>query len=394
MVITSFFLIILLVVVAAAFNASANAKRIEISSVEKGVGGEGSVEYEVNDPGLSNGTVTSKTIADELLNNLLKRIGGGRGPHIVGGIGDSGTRGVRDVMIHLGAQMLGESYVNPVSKDSQVYMDSYVTTTTKGKRVLRSPPGLYNMALRKAHSLKYNSSSTTFDHWHLGRQYVAKMVDRSMTISQRLRRKGAPLDPWGFKHPRTALLLPFWLASLGDKFVFIHVLRDGKDIIEGENQKVFHDACSKYYGQKCREGLQARINFWSDLNREVFEFVLESDMKANQYMAIRVEDLVMGNTACYKRLARYLNMQPSIINDRVDKAAKANQGHEGSYLGKKWSHELKTEVEAAMMNNPRAKAEFEFWGYKADDYVLATDCESLQWMERLRQKKGPLPGDS
>ena len=49
----------------------------------------------------------SKDEADALSRGLLDRIGDGLGPLIVGGIGDSGTRGVRDVMIHLGAQMLG-----------------------------------------------------------------------------------------------------------------------------------------------------------------------------------------------------------------------------------------------------------------------------------------------
>ena len=229
-----------------------------------GIPTKSTIEYEVSEP--TNSTVTSKTIADDLLKKLITRIGTGRGPIIVGGIGDSGTRGVRDVLINLGAQMLGDGYVNPKSKDSLVYMDKYVTTTTKGENWLRSPSGLYNMPIRKAHSLKYNRTTTNFDHWNCGRQYVAKMVSRSMSVSEKFRGANATkLDPWGFKHPRTALLMPFWLDSLGEKFVFIHVLRDGKDIIEGDNQKVFHDECSKYYGRKCIDNLKQKIDFWADL---------------------------------------------------------------------------------------------------------------------------------
>jgi hypothetical protein len=243
------FCVIFIGLVAVVFNNSSPSSSVEVAGGAVGINDAGSLaaneqhnqtenEYEINDPG-PEAQLTSKTIADELLDSLMKRIGDGRGPIIVGGIGDSGTRGMRDVLQHLGTQMLGEGYVNPISKDSQIYMDTYVTITTKGKQFLRSPSGLYNEPLRRAHSLKYNSTTVSFDHWNCGRQFVAKMVARSMAVSQRMRGEGIRLDPWGFKHPRTSLLLPYWIASLGNKFVFVHLLRDGKDIIEGDNQKMY-----------------------------------------------------------------------------------------------------------------------------------------------------------
>jgi len=85
-----------------------------------------------------------------------------------------------------------------------------------------------------------------FEHWHMGRQWVAKMIAKTMSVNANLRGDGNKLEPWGFKHPRTALLVPFWHGTLADKFLYIHVLRDGKDIVEGDNQKVFNDHCSPF----------------------------------------------------------------------------------------------------------------------------------------------------
>ena len=65
---------------------------------------------------------SSREVAESLINKLMDRIGNGSGPVICGGIGDSGTRGVRDVLMNLGVQMLEYPYVHPTSKDSEIYM--------------------------------------------------------------------------------------------------------------------------------------------------------------------------------------------------------------------------------------------------------------------------------
>jgi len=110
--------------------------------------------------------------------------------------------------------------------------------------VIRAPAGLYNLPIRTTKTLNYNASMLPFEHWHMGRQWVAKMIAKTMSVNANLRGDGNKLEPWGFKHPRTALLVPFWHGTLADKFLYIHVLRDGKDIVEGDNQKVFNDHCS------------------------------------------------------------------------------------------------------------------------------------------------------
>jgi hypothetical protein len=102
---------------------------------------------------------------------------------------------------------------------------------------------------------------------------------------------------------------------------------------------------------------------------------------------------VLGNEPCFRRLAHYLGLTPKEVNERIVKTIAANRGHESSYLGHKWSHDLKVQVENAMAHNEHVKNDFSFWGYMTNDYKLSADCESLDWLKLMRQKKGPLPGD-
>jgi hypothetical protein len=104
-------------------------------------------------------------------------------------------------------------------------------------------------------------------------------------------------------------------------------------------------------------------------------------------------DLVLGHEPCYRRLAQFLRISPEEVNAKIYKTIEANRGHESSYLGNKWSSELKERVEASMAHNKHVLDDFDFWGYQVDNYKLTKDCESLPWMDAIRKAKGPLPGD-
>ena len=92
-----------------------------------------SSDSEYEQPSKHDDKTSSKAVADELVQALLERIGKGRGPIIEGGIGDSGTRGVRDVLKHLGAVMVDEQHVVHNSKDSLIYMQGYDVRAGKKK---------------------------------------------------------------------------------------------------------------------------------------------------------------------------------------------------------------------------------------------------------------------
>ena len=197
----------------------------------------------------------------------------------------------------------------------------------------------------------------------------------------------------GFKHPRTALLVPFWHGTLGDKFLFVHVMRDGKDIVEGDNQKVFDDHCPLYYGRACDSSLRQRLEFWADLNRDIFNYALQSSMKSNQYLAVRIEDLVVGNEACFRRIAAFVGISKNEADKLVPIAIEANKGHAGSYFGRKWTPQTKTNVEKKARLDEVAKSALAFWGYDTDAYDFTLGCEELPWLSQMRKAKGPLPGD-
>lgn len=334
---------------------------------------------------------TSKDIADKLINDLIKKIGAGQGPIIVGGVGDSGTRGVRDVLVSLGSQMLNEPYVNRLSKDSKIYMAAYTATTSDGRVWWRNPSALYNAPISNLHSLKYGSDASSFEWWNCGKQYVAKMLSKTMSLMEQ---EDRPLDPWGFKHPRTALLLPFWHSSMGRKFKFIHVLRDGKDVIEGDNEKLYNDHCEPYYGRPCDKSLKQRLDFWADLNREIFEYAMESSMAADQYLAIRTEDIVAGNYECFKRLATFIGLTDEQMNLLVPRAVDSSRGHMSSYYGSKWKDDVKLRTEHVADADAVGSKQLQFWGYNTKAYGLSLHCEELPWLQLTRNKKGPLPGDA
>lgn len=368
------------------------------SSSESDTPGE---EYEIHGTGdepvnVSRTRPTSEAIADQLIAALKARIGEGLGPFIVGGVGDSGTRGAHNVLLRMGVQMVEHPYVKR-SQDSLLFMSAYSTHKSNGKIVSKRPGSLYSPYMMRAHSLIYNQTHGSFDSWHTSRQFIALCVDRSLSICLNLkkRRGGGELGNWGFKHPRTSLLLPFWLATLDDKFVFVHVIRDGKDIVKGDNQKLFHDRCATYYGvQHCGADLRTRLNFWADLNRDIFQFALHSKMKAHQYIPVRIEDLVTSNNPkCFRRFAHYLNITEDHMDQLISKAMASGKGHEGSYLGRKWDKNTQHVVIHAAKHDEKAQTELQFWGYGNDSYGLKQDCEELEWLKLMREAKGPLPGD-
>jgi len=162
--------------------------------------------------------------------------------------------------------------------------------------------------------------------------------------------------------------------------------------------------------------VRQRLEFWADLNRDVFQFVLDSSMKAHQYIAVRVEDLVVGNEPCFRRLAAFLGLTDKETSERVPLAIEKNRGHKSSYFGHHCTclrgfaifdfiykastdkggagtPEIRSEVERKAQLDEDAASALKFWGYSTEEYALRQPCEELEWMDAIRRRKGPLPGD-
>ena len=325
------------------------------------------------------------------VSRLLSRmdeLGTVQGPIVIGGIGDSGTRGARSVVMHLGGtQMLAAQDVNPLSKDSQIFMARYAVRDLRNRTEHKGPAGFYNPGIKGAHSLDYNASSMSASKWSMGRQFVAQMVLKSMETSHGLREPGARLDPWGFKHPRTALVLPLLHSVLGERFKFIHVLRDGKDVAMGDNNRLFREQCAKYYGRQCPNTLLLKTQFWSDLNFDVARFALR-ELGPRQYFPVRIEDLVTGDRPCFERLAHFLlddveDFSPTgaDFDGRVTRAIQANAGHGSSYNGKKWSPDEKQMLWNHVPHSNRTREALRFWGYGQQQFGVQESC--TEFLDRL-----------
>lgn len=52
---------------------------------------------------------------------------------------------------------------------------------------------------------------------------------------------------WGFKHPRTLTLLPYFKGALKDNFRIVHVVRDGRDVALGDNRMMMDSLCRRYF---------------------------------------------------------------------------------------------------------------------------------------------------
>ena len=92
---------------------------------------------------------------------------------------------------------------------------------------------------------------------------------------------------WGWKHPRNLYLLPF-LNEVFPDCVFVHVIRDGRDMALAGNKADFL-TLRGYLGNDyaaTREGASA---FWSDVNTEVADWA--EDALGPRYVVARLEDL-------------------------------------------------------------------------------------------------------
>ena len=81
---------------------------------------------------------------------------------------------------------------------------------------------------------------------------------------------------YGFKHPRSVLVLPWLSVALENAFKFVFVVRDGREVATGDNRRFYHDICRLYHrGEKtqCSSSLSHRLSFWAKINMEVIDWM-------------------------------------------------------------------------------------------------------------------------
>jgi hypothetical protein len=99
--------------------------------------------------------------------------------------------------------------------------------------------------------------------------------------------------PWGWKNPRSMLILPFLVARFPN-MVFIHVVRDGRDMAISRNKQQL-----KQYGDgELNEVAAAKM--WSVTNLLVAQF---AQRLGKRYLRLRFEDFVYDPAAAALKIS-------------------------------------------------------------------------------------------
>jgi hypothetical protein len=238
---------------------------------------------------------------------------------IVGGTDGSGTRRVVQILTELGVKM--------VSEDPETY-DIHAD-------LVGGWPPIVSPVLKETHSLKYHPEKLsnhlkTKEAHDLERLLEQVKRDSIKPTSHKLAVGGVLPKPahidakyvqYGFKAPVAMTLVPYWIDLLPSS-IFIHVLRDGRDIAfsanQGPVQKFYHDMYSHQHDFMHLQSNVKGIKLWSDWNVDVYQYskdIVEDINKKNQpkiygYFQLHSEDLVSSNRqirfAAIYNLAQFL----------------------------------------------------------------------------------------
>jgi len=167
---------------------------------------------------------------------------------LIAGIGDSGTRGVEDLLLHLGLNICEKS-LHPDTLDGDY---------TKGARQYYAP--ILQASRGSISSLQQKAAvfQTAVEAEKQGAAQVAECV----------KEKKDPPGPWGYKNPDHVVALPVMDNAFQNKTKYLLVARDPRDICTAHNQaqvnlfKTYfqgagHDDCYQYFATLWRRVLGA-----------------------------------------------------------------------------------------------------------------------------------------
>lgn len=294
------------------------------------------------------------------------------GPIIVGGIGDSGTRAVQMLLSKLGVDM--GHYRFPGLPDSVLYtydalmfMASLELYNCNGSTREIKVHSLYTRALERTQSIGYSKDEFGDPNlWQLGIQFVSNISLSMLQLAKEDKKVDPKLLPglFGFKHPRTALVLPFFKAALGKQFKFFHVIRDGRDVANGRNLKMFRGLCQTYTGVKCPNSLPAHLEFWARMNLDIAKWAI-TNLEPDQYYVLRIEDVIQGNMACLDAASKFLSLPDDVVKNRITEefVREEFRTHAFSYEGRKWSLQDSIRFTESAKTLPLVSKAMEAFGY-------------------------------
>ena len=433
---------------------------------------------------------------------LQSRIEMGTTPFVVGGIGDSGTRGAWEMLTHLGVDMMPDDYVKTDTKDSILFMNKNAKDAQwkdserragnrrKAKILTTNPDGVVPFEppaeLKEFHRKERTTNKKTDVFYGPGWTYLPYLWRSGDSADQNVKRSGSIVssevwdenehrlqvdamrgivenhrhvhrtrDPenghrtaWGFKHPRTALVLPFLQEATQGKIKYVHVIRDGRDLAFSKNDKMYEGLCCLLYhqtpnknclssgtGSRCevhdtraetlgkhrgskklvddslvRPGLShwhaMRLQFWQDTNYQILRYGVESLGVMEGYFPLRIEDFVLEmddvRDGCFSLFLEFLNhplrgvrlSDPATVAGRdaygklYHEIRSLFRGHRRPYGGTKAGGvaNQREVIRALYRGDPKSHVE-DYFGLPLFGYHVhkwGIDLECEEWISKLR----------
>jgi Sulfotransferase family len=193
-------------------------------------------------------------------------------PIVIGATGGSGTRVAARIVqrcgVYIGVNLNPAADARDLARYSSRWVDRFLVEPAK--------PGLQDRML----------------------------ADLARVLEQHLAEGNGP--PWGWKEPRSILLLPFFARVLPG-MRFVHVLRDGRDIAFSRNQNQPRKHGRSFLGTDADlDSPTGSITLWREVNLAAARFG-EGEL-GERYLRIRFEDLCAEPEPVIGRMLGFLEL--------------------------------------------------------------------------------------
>jgi len=197
-------------------------------------------------------------------------------PVVIGGSGGSGTRVLSELLMMSGFYMGARQNVSCDALDFVGFYDQWLNKYGFGR-----------------------SAMSTMDESSMHAVFKQSMdrFNEGLNLSDSL--------DWGWKNPRSMLILPFLNDCLPD-MKFIHLVRDGRDMVCSKNKNQFekHGDLILSDTQQGYSAEEKAMYFWSESNMLVAEY--GEAFMGERYMRIRFEDLCLHTEKTLNGLESFL----------------------------------------------------------------------------------------
>lgn len=202
-------------------------------------------------------------------------------PFIIAGIGDSGTRGVKELMQTLGLRMC-----DAVNDNEDNIQTSFMADSDRVNGIvhlIRAAGGTL--------SANYHRNFDAFQHLL---SWQKRHLEDTKHCALRDSKNASAV--WGLKNPAQLYMWPITEHAYENRSKLLLVVRDPRDICTSKNQEQFKTFCETLLGHPCTYESDC-YSFWAKVWYDVSEhFVPSGNVKL-----VRIEDLAVPNPAAARR---------------------------------------------------------------------------------------------